>query len=198
MIKDTKRDRKAKAVHEGLTEAGLTYKVTSEYNHETEVTDPKTGKHFATITFRQKYSFDTCTIRVTHAGMRHSNENSFSARRHRADPFYPWNWSGRNYQITASAVNAVVLFMTGIPSPGLVKLAKLRDKMREAWSRKRSSEKNFQQSFGSAELIALLAKVPPHEFTRQRKALESLNARIAEVSKAEKKVDKAEKLLGEA
>jgi len=191
-----KMDSIIRETREGLIKAGFSVDQTSRYQRETEVTDPATGKHFATIRFGQKFNIDPINIRVNHAGMRHHNEYSHEAKSHRQEPYSEWYWAGRNYKIPASAVNAVVKFVSGIPSDMQADVAKLEARQSTAWARKRDAQRCFQRSFGVDELAYLLGLVPDGvDFTVQRRHLSSMIERTKEAKKAEAAVDKAEALM---
>ena len=90
------------------------------------------GKHIADITFRQKYSFDPVYITLKHAGI--EPRQWHDVPRWKEDPYREWNWSHRTYQNPASVANAVVQFISNIPSSKDREIAEAERKARALYN----------------------------------------------------------------
>jgi hypothetical protein len=156
-----KTDITADSLQAMLTEAGYQWKQVNDFRKETEVMD-ENGRHFATVSFRQRRYRDTVNIRVIHAGIPHSDEFCYKALQHRQDPFCEWHWGGRNYQIAKSAFNAIEKFRSMIPNEKQVKVAELQDKLKRSMRKLRTERVDFMNLFKFDTLVSLLDLAEEH------------------------------------
>jgi len=158
--------------------------------HELKVTDPTIGKQIATVRFHHRYSWSDVSIRVEHAGMPFAKEYSWEAKRHQQDPYCTYSWTGRNYKIASSVVNAIDKFRATIPSDHAAKLACLTAEVLSEGQDVRYCERNFIRSFTVSELAYLLDLATATGSPKVR--LKSARAEYAELLKARKSLKKAE------
>lgn len=140
-----------------IYEHGFQVKLGSQWNPMAEITDPETGKYFAEVTVSQRNVCTQPTIRVKHAGMPHLQQYGFEAKAHALDPYREWHWAGRSYRKVDSAMQAINLFRSSIPSDKAVEAAVAEADFAHRWQQYTADLNTFKTSFTAEQLSYLLA-----------------------------------------